>query len=135
VVDPGAILATIGDPVPIMEDGQQVGTVTLDSAVYRPRIQGVDPPSGSRWLRISVTFEATATLTVDPTRWSAVDTRDRRFGWTGAAAPDPPLGSSSLEAGTSVTGYEVIAVPANVDTRSVVLQDADGRDMVAFVIQ
>jgi hypothetical protein len=90
---------------------------------------------GSQWLRINVTFHATDTLTVDPTRWSAVDTRDRRHVWTGAPAPDPPLGSRSLEAGTSLTGYVVIAVPANVHTRSVVLQDADGRDLVAFVIK
>ena len=33
--------------------GEPVGTVTLVSAAYRPRIQGVEPPSGSRWLRIS----------------------------------------------------------------------------------
>ena len=135
IVDPGAMLATIGDRAPITEGGQQVGTVTLDSAVYRTRIQGRDPPRGSRWLRISVTYRATAPLTVDPTRWSAVDTRDRRHGWTGAAAPDPPLDASSLASGQSRTGYVVIVVPTNVDTRSVVLQDAAGRDIVVFTIR
>ena len=135
VVDPSAILAAVGDLAPITEAGRTVGTVTLVSAVYRPRIQGIVPPSGSRWLRISVTFQATAPFVVDPTRWSAIDTSDRRYEWLGAAAPDPPLEGSSLAAGESRTGYLVIAVPTSVDTASVVLQDAAGRDMVVFVIQ
>jgi hypothetical protein len=135
VIDPGVILAAMGDPAPITEAGQQVGTVTLVSAAYRSRIQGKDPPSGSRWLRLSMTFRATAPLTVDPTRWSVIDTRTRRHGWTGAAAPDPALGGIALAAGQSRTGYLVIAVPAAVDMESAVLQDADGHDIVVFTIR
>ena len=134
-VNPAAILAAVGDSAPITEAGEPMGTVSLVSAAYRSRIQGDDPPSGSRWLRLYVTFQATAKMTVDPTRWSAVDSRDRRYEWVGAAAPDPPLEGIALDSGESRAGYLVIAVPANADIRYVVLQDAPGRDIVAFTIR
>ena len=135
IVDPGAILAAVGDSAPITQAGQEVGTVTLESAVYRARIQGQAAPAGSRWLRISLTFRATESLIYDPGRWSVVDTRSRRHRWNGAAAPDSPLGVGTLEAGQSRTGYLVIAVPATVETRSVILQGADGHDMVIFALR
>ena len=135
VVDPGAILAAVGDSVPLTEAGEPLGTVTLMSAAYRTRIQGNDPPSESRWLRVYVTFQATAKMTVDPTRWAAVDARNQRHDWVGATAPDPPLEGISLDPGESRSGYLVIAVPASTDTRSVVLQDAAGRDIIVFAIR
>lgn len=124
-----------GDPGPITERGEQIGTVTVESGVYRARIAGVEPRAGRRWLRVSVTYRATEALTYAGSRWSALDVDGRRHRWTGDVAPDPVLGGGTLDAGVRRTGYLVFAVPSDVAIRAVVLQDADARDILMMAIR
>lgn len=132
---PDAIRVAAGDPAPILERGQQVGTVTVESAAYPARILERDPPAGRRWLRVSLTYRATADVAYLGSRWSALDATGRRHRWAGAEAPEPALGGGSLRAGQRRTGYLVIAVPATIRIQWLVLQDADGRDIVLAALR
>ncbi len=129
-----ALHVAAGDPAPIFERGQEVGSVTIESAAYRSRIAGQDPAAGRRWLRVSLTYRATATLTYEAARWSALDANGKRHPWTGIASTAPSLGGGSLDPGHSRTGYVVISVPARVATVALVLQDADGHDVIVAAL-
>jgi hypothetical protein len=135
VVALDALRVAFGDPAPIVERGEQVGTVTVESAVYRGFNEGVEAADGRRWLRVSLTFRSTANLTYDGNRWSALDANGRRHRWTRVQAPDPALGAGSLGPGKRRTGYLVLSVPSDVTIRSLVLQDADARDIVVLALR
>ena len=114
VVAPDVLRVAFGDPAPVVERGQQVGSVTVESAVYRPTSGGVEAAAGRRWLRVSLTFRATAALTYEGGRWSVLDANGKRHRWTRAGAPDPALGAGTLDAGRRRTGYLVFSVPSDV---------------------
>jgi hypothetical protein len=133
-VAPEVLRVAFGDPAPVVERGRQVGTVSVRSAVYRERNEGVEAAAGRRWLRVALTFRATADLTFDGGRWSALDTTGRRYRWTKARAPEPALGAGTLEPGQRRTGYLVFSVPSNVTIGSLVLQDADANDIAVLTI-
>jgi hypothetical protein len=135
VVALDALRVAFGDPAPIQERGEQVGTVTVESAVYRGFNEGVEADAGRRWLRVSLTFRSTANLAFDGSRWSALDANGKRHRWTRVPAPDPALGAGSLDPGKRRTGYLVFSVPSNVAIRSLVLQDADARDIVVMALR
>jgi hypothetical protein len=130
VVAIDALRVAAGDPAPITERGQQVGTVTILSAVYRSRIAGHDAPAGHRWLRVSMTVRASARMAYEMGRWSALDMAGRRHPWTGMSTSTASLGAGSLAASQSRTGYVVIAVSLRVAVVSLVLQGADGHDLL-----
>ena len=134
-VSPDALRVAFGDPAPVVERGVQVGTVTVTSIAYRSVIRGVEAPSGRRWFRVSLTFQATAALPFDGSRWSVLDANDKRYRWAKARAPDPPLGAGTLDPGQGRTGYLVFSVPSNASIRSLVLQDADAKDIAVLAIR
>jgi hypothetical protein len=133
-VVPDVLWVAAGDPAPITERGRQLGTVTIVSAGYRSRIAGQDPPSGRRWLRVSLRYRATLATPYEAGRWSARDASGKRYPWLGTRATDPALGAGTLAAGATRTGYVVFAVPTRVAIVSLVLQDADGHDIVIAAI-
>ncbi len=132
---PDPLWVAAGDPAPITERGRQLGTVTVVSAGYRSSIAGQDPPSGRRWLRVSLRYTATLATPYEAGRWSALDADGRRYPWLGTRATDPALGAGTLDPGATRTGYVVFAVPTGVSIVSLVLQDADGHDAVIAAIR
>jgi len=124
-----------GDPAPVVERGQQVGSVTVRSAVYRSSTEGLEASSGRRWFRVALTYRATAELTYESGRWSALGANGRRYLWARARAPDPALGTGTLEAGKRRTGYLVFSVPATVTIVALVLRDADARDIAVLAVR
>jgi hypothetical protein len=134
-VAPDALRVAFGDPAPVVERGKQVGTVTVASIAYRSVIRGIEASPGRRWFRVSLTFQATAALPYDGSRWSVLAADDKRYRWTKARAPDPPLGAGTLDAGDRRTGYLVFSVPSSVAITSLVLQDADARDIAVLAIR
>lgn len=126
----GPLLVDAGQAAPVTEAGREVGTVTLVDASYRSSIPGQDLPPGDRWLRVRLTYRATLPMTYESGRWSSVDADGVRHPWTGARTAEAALGSGTLQSGASRTGYVVLDVPGRVASRSLVLQDADGRDII-----
>ncbi len=131
---PDVLWVAAGDPAPITERGQQRGTVTVLSAGYRSSIAGQDPPSGRRWLRVSLRYAATLATPYEAGRWSAQDADGKRYMWLGTRATNPALGAGTLDPGTTRTGYVVFAVPIRVAIVSLVLQDTDGHDIIIAAI-
>ena len=92
-------------------------------------------PSGRRWLRVSLTYQATGDLTYEGGRWSVLDANGKRYRWTRPRAPDPVLGAGTLDPGTRRTGYLVFSVPSSASITALVLRDADARDIAVMAIR
>jgi hypothetical protein len=132
---PEPLWVAAGDPAPIIERGRQVGSVTVVSTGYRSRIAGQDPPSGRRWLRVSLRYQATLATPYEAGRWSAVAADGTRYPWLGSRATDPALGAGTLDPGATRTGYVVFAVPTRVAIVSLLLQDAEGHDIIIAALR
>ncbi len=124
-----------GRAAPVTEGDSVLGDVTVGSARYQVRSAGTKAPAGSRWLVVSMTYQATDRMRYDGRRWRTVDADGEPHPWTSAPAPRPELGKGTLDAGESRTGYLAFEVPADIDIRHLVLTDKAGDDIVTVAIR
>ncbi len=134
IVPSGPIEVDLAEPAALVQGGRQVGTVTVSSAEFVPTLDGRAPPGGTRWLVVTVEYDATAALDYSASDWFALDKNGKRYPWHGANDPAPALGTGTLAAGKTRTGTVTLEAPAKLKVRQLVLTDGAGSDLVIVTI-
>ena len=130
-VAPPPVSAPLGTAASLVQNGVEVGTVSVKSVAYKTSVAGHAAPAGTRWLVATIRYDATATLSYDAASWDAIGGTSKRVSWAGRDLA-PALGKGTLHAGQSRTGNVTFQVPAKPLATDVILTDSTGTDVVDF---
>jgi hypothetical protein len=67
-------LSLPGDVIDLISEGNVIGTVTVNELRWPDRVKGNDPPRGSRWLTVNVTYDASeGDIDYSTSDWTLID--------------------------------------------------------------
>jgi hypothetical protein len=125
----------VGTPIPLVVDGEEVGTVTVQATRYSRNVGGEPAGAGARYLVARIRYRASAPLDYDASSWTAVDAEGDEYPWRGSGDPEPSLGAGTLAAGESVTGNASFEVRRAAPVEALVLRSADGDEVARVTLE
>jgi hypothetical protein len=121
--------AAIRERAVLVVDGGEAATISVRS--FRKADPGDrELAEGARLMVARIRLEARERLAYDARDWVVEDVEGRRFPSLGDDAPEPALGSGTLEPGGSRVGAVAWELERGVTIAWIVLTDGDGRDLV-----